>query len=219
MNDKEKLLDIFSILLKSFGKRNWWPADTDFEVVIGCILTQNVTWKSVEQAIIKLKAENLIDIDNILSVEPSKLAGLITTTRYYNQKAASIINFCEILKKDFNGELKKLFDIDTPSLRRYLLSLKGIGKETADSIILYAANKPIFVVDAYTKRVFSRLGYFESNPTYDEVQDFFQRNLSVDTYLYNEFHALIVAFAQYYCKSSKPLCVECPIKNFCKANY
>lgn len=214
-----ELIDIFNMMLERFGKRFWWPGDSPLEIVIGCILTQNVTWKNVEEAIINLKKCNLIDTQAIISIPVEELGQLLKSTRYYMQKAINLKNFCIRLNEDFDGSLDNLFTMDTPKLRKYLLSLRGIGKETADSIILYAANKPIFVVDAYTKRIFSRLGYFNKDSTYDEVQDFFTENFSHDLYLYNEFHALIVCLGQNCCKNTKPLCSSCVLENKCKKTY
>lgn len=213
------LMMIFDNLLRHFGPRHWWPAETTFEVIIGCILTQNVTWKNVEQAIDNLKSDNLINIDRLLKIEDDRLASLIKTTRYYNQKALNLKNFCRVIKYNFDNELENLFRLERSDLRKYLLSLKGIGKETADCIILYAANKPIFVVDAYTKRIFSRMGYFDSNTDYDEVQKFFSSNLVEDIYVFNEFHALIDALGHNICKAKNPLCNECPLNTNCKKLY
>lgn len=209
------LIDIFDTLLNNFGKRHWWPGDTTLEIIFGCILTQNVTWKNVEQAVLKLKKHNLIDVERILSVSHEELGTSLISTRYYNQKACSLKNFCYHLKNDFSNSIDKLFEMDVPALRQYLLSLKGIGKETADSIILYAANKPIFVVDAYTKRIFSRLGYFHSDSSYDQIQDFFTVNLPCDLYVFNEFHALIVYLGQNICKNTNPLCNSCVLRGIC----
>lgn len=214
-NTSKKLFSIFNLLLSKFGKRYWWPGETQLEVVFGCILTQNVTWKNVQDAIIKLKANNLIDIENIINIDTATLAQHLISTRYYNQKAVYLQSFCQFLKENYEGSLDKLFLNDIGTLRKILLSLKGIGKETADSIILYSASKPIFVVDLYTKRIFSRMGFFHKESTYDEVQKFFESNIPHDLYLFNEFHALIVLLAQISCKSSKPNCSECVVKQFC----
>lgn len=212
------LMNIFNLLLERFGKRFWWPGDSALEIIFGCILTQNVSWKNVEEAINNLKRNNLIDTHKILSIPVDDLGLLLKSTRYYIQKALNLKNFCTRLNEDFAGSLDSLFALDTTKLREYLLSLKGIGKETADSIILYAGNKPIFVVDAYTKRIFSRLGYFDKNSSYDEVQNFFTKNLVQDLYIFNEFHALIVCLGQSFCKSSNPLCSSCPLESFCIKN-
>ncbi len=213
---QDQLLCIFHSLLDHFGPRHWWPAETPLEVVFGCILTQNVTWKNVEQAISNLKEKDLINIDRILAVQDCSLADLIKTTRYYNQKASSLKNFCRFVKTKFNGNLDELFELNTEDLRTILLSLKGIGRETADSIILYAANKPIFVVDAYTKRIFLRLGIWDYDMSYDEVQKLFVSNLPSDTYLFNEYHALIDRLGHYICKSKTPCCSQCPVSQFCR---
>ncbi len=210
-----QLLNIFEALLGHFGPRHWWPAESPLEVVFGCILTQNVAWKNVELAISNLKTRNLIDIKNILSVNSIELAELIRATRYYNQKAAALKNTCAFILEDYDGSLSKLFKLETPELRNQLLALKGIGRETADSIILYAADKPIFVVDAYTKRIFSRLGFLPPDTDYDKVQQFFTINLPPELYVYNEYHALIDALGHNICKPKRPVCIECPLNSQC----
>jgi len=213
---RSKLMEIFCLLLAHFGKRHWWPGDTSLEIIFGCILTQNVTWKNVEEAINNLKQHNLINLGTIITTSDEKLGSLLKSTRYYNQKAANIKSFCYHLNDNFDGKLDNLFSMDVSSLRKHLLTLKGIGKETADSIILYAANKPIFVVDAYTKRIFSRLGYFNKDASYDEVQDLFMQNMPHDVYIFNEFHALIVCLGQNICKNTNPLCSSCLLESMCK---
>lgn len=213
---RKQLLNIFNSLLEYFGPRHWWPAETPLEVIFGCILTQNVTWKNVEVAISNLKRKNLININKVLSIPSEDLAQLIKTTRYYNQKTSTLKNFCFMLKNKFDGDLDSLFRLDLENLRKILLSLKGIGKETADAIILYAANKPIFVIDAYTIRIFSRIGFFNQNTGYDEAQRFFHHNLPQDLYLYNEYHALIDALGQNICKAKNPNCYLCPINHECR---
>ena len=217
-NTSKQLLNIFDLLLAHFGPRHWWPAESTLEVVFGCILTQNVAWKNVEQAIYNLKEKNLIDIEKILNVPNMELAELIKTTRYYNQKASNLKSFCNSIFKEFNNNLENLFNLELKELRSLLLSLKGIGNETADSIILYAANKPIFVVDSYTKRIFSRIGFFKSDITYEDTQKYFMSNLQSNTYLFNEYHALIDGLGHYICKLKKPDCKLCPVNVICSKN-
>lgn len=215
---KETLLNIYNDMLAAFGPQYWWPADDDFEVIVGAILTQSVSWKNVEKAIDNLKREGLMSLDAILFVDEEKLAGLIKSTMYYNQKAKKLKNFCQYIAQYYEGDIYSFFKNDIPQMRGQLLSIKGIGPETADSIILYAAGKPIFVVDAYTHRIFSRLGFFSEEAKYDEIQSFFMDNLPLDAGLFNEYHALIVRLGKDCCKNKRPLCSECPVKNYCLNN-
>ncbi len=212
---KETLVKIYDKLLEAFGPQHWWPADDDFEIIVGAILTQSVSWKNVEKAIDNLKAEGLLSLDAILAVDKDKLAALIKSTMYYNQKALKLKNFCRYIKQNYGRDIYALFEKNIPNMRVELLSIKGIGPETADSIILYAAEKPIFVVDAYTRRIFSRLGFLPDDAEYSQMQDFFMSNLPSDVNLFNEYHALIVRLGKDYCKNKKPLCKECPVKNHC----
>ena len=212
---QKKLLKIYENLYSTFGPQNWWPAEDDFEVIVGAILTQSVSWKNVETAIENLKNQNLLNLEGILAVDKTKLGQLIRSTRYYNQKADKLKRFCIYIKQQYHGDIYALFKKDIYDMRRELLKIKGIGPETADSIILYAANKPIFVVDAYTQRIFSRLGLLQKNVKYKGLQDFFMDHLPHDVKLFNEYHALIVNLGKDYCKKTKPLCEKCPLNSMC----
>lgn len=212
---KETLVKIYDKLLEAFGPQHWWPADDDFEIIVGAILTQSISWKNVEKAIYNLKTEDLLSLDAILAVDKDKLAALIKSTMYYNQKVLKLKSFCRYIKQNYGGDIYALFEKNIPNMRAELLGIKGIGPETADSIILYAAEKPIFVVDAYTRRIFSRLGFLPDDAEYSQMQDFFMSNLPSDVNLFNEYHALIVRLGKDYCKNKKPLCNECPVKNHC----
>lgn len=210
-----RLIEIFNLLLSYFGPRHWWPARTEFEVIVGAILTQNVAWKNVEKAIRNLESYGLLD-PQLLAKAPLELVEeTVRPTRYYRQKAKRLRGFCEFLIEEHQGELSGLFAMEISELRTRLLALKGIGKETADSIILYAARKPIFVVDAYTRRIFHRLGLLPEDAGYDEMQDFFMQHLSPDTGLYNEYHALIDGLGNTLCSNKKPRCDECPLAEIC----
>lgn len=211
----EKLLLVFKRLLEHFGPRYWWPAETPFEVVLGAILTQSVAWRNVEMAIENLKRLDLMAPERILSCPREVLEEAIRPTRYYRQKAERLRDFCRVLCQEFGEDLSAMFELEEEALRQKLLAVKGIGPETADSIILYAANKPVFVVDAYTKRVFSRLGFLAESLTYREVQEFFTANLPLDLYLFNEYHALIDALGQNICLATNPKCGDCPLKDMC----
>ena len=230
------LLKIFKILEKEFGSQGWWPTTRDdklipeynssnstralsdkerLEIVFGAILTQNTSWKNVEKAIINLNKNNLINVNKISNISQEELAELIKSSGYFNQKAERLKIFCNYLINNYKGNVSLLFNKNIDELRQELLSIKGIGPETADSIILYAAQKPIFVIDAYTERVFSRLGICNKNISYDQLQQLFHSKLKSDVSLFNEYHALIVKLAKGFCKT-KPLCNNCPINNICK---
>ena len=224
-----KIQQIHDILLKEFGPQHWWPVTENgklhpeysdgpknekqqLEVIFGAILAQSTSWKNVEKAVINLNKNNLIDINKILMINNEKLAEIIKSSGYHNQKAKKLKNFCGFLTKSYGGSIKNFFENDIPKLRDELLSVNGIGPETADSIMLYAAKKPIFVVDAYTKRVFNRIGFKESS--YDELQDLFHKSLPNNERLFNEYHALIVELGKNTCKKA-PLCEECPVNRHC----
>jgi len=206
------LMDAYSRMLEHFGPLGWWPADTETEMMIGGILTQNTTWASVEKAIGNLKRENLLTLEAILKSKDSRLKTAIRPAGYFNQKAKKLKIFSEYVLGNYGNVHEFLKSKD---LREQLLGIWGIGKETADSIVLYAAHQPRFVVDAYTKRVFSRLGHIPENATYDEIQELFETRLKKDAELFKEYHAQIVELAKTYCKK-KPVCGGCPLAGLCK---
>ncbi|MDP2920867.1 MAG: endonuclease III domain-containing protein [Candidatus Omnitrophota bacterium] len=205
------LLKIYNLLYARFGPRHWWPGDTRIEVIIGAILTQNTAWSNVEKAIRNLKKEKALSVKRLSILSEKKLAGLIKPSGYYNIKANRIKNFLAFLNTRYSGSTSKMFRADLYKLREELLGVKGIGRETADSMLLYAGNKPVFVVDAYTKRLLSRHGFVGAGAKYEEIQALFMNNLPQDTALFNEFHALIVELGKTTCKSKKPLCNTCPL--------
>ena len=207
---KRKLLDIYNKLHKEFGPMHWWPADSAFEVIIGAILTQNTSWKNVEKAIANLKKTGALTPSAMAGLKKKKLAALIKPAGYYNIKAERIRNFLDFLEEGYKGSLKRLFKEPTGSLRRKLLEVNGIGPETAVSILLYSALRPVFVVDAYTKRIFSRHKLISPSADYEEVQRVFTANLPRETRLFNEYHALIVNLGKDYCRK-RPLCGSCPL--------
>ncbi|MDO8603019.1 MAG: endonuclease III domain-containing protein [Candidatus Omnitrophota bacterium] len=206
------LLTIYNLLYAKFGPRHWWPGDTKIEIIIGAILTQNTAWTNVEKAIRNIKREKALSVNKLSDISEKKLARLIRPSGYYNIKTNRIKNFLRFLNMCYNGSINKMFRSDLYKLREKLLSVKGIGQETADSILLYAGNKPVFVVDAYTKRILSRHGFINEEATYKEAQSLFMNNLKKDERLFNEFHALIVELGKSVCKSKKPLCNMCPIR-------
>jgi len=202
---------IYKKMYERFGSRHWWPADTPFEVIIGAILTQNTAWSNVEKAIVNLKNQGLTTPKKLYQININFLAQAIRPAGYYNIKAKRLKAFLKFLFQRYNGSLKKMFAVSASNLRKELLQVNGIGPETADSILLYAANKPVFVIDAYTKRIFSRHNFIKPDAAYDQAQRFFTSNLPKDTKLFNEYHALIVELGKNICKT-KPRCEICPIK-------
>jgi endonuclease-3 related protein len=212
MNNSNILLDIYDRLFKSFGKQYWWPGDTDFEIVIGAILTQNTNWGNVEKAIKNLKEAKVFTPRKLHEIDIKRLAELIRPSGYFNVKARRLKHFIEWLFLKYNGSLPKMFKQDYVTLREGLLSVNGIGRETADSILLYAAKKPTFVIDAYTKRVLVRHELIPEDYEYEEMKAFFEENLPEDVSLYNEYHALLVRVGKYYCKP-KEQCEECPLRD------
>jgi endonuclease-3 related protein len=210
------LNSLYKKLLNEFGFQGWWPTitefDPEFEVIIGAILTQQATWKQVEKAIENLKKENLLSPEKLSNANPKRVQLLVRPSGFYKQKSKRIVNFSKYMMEIYDGNLKKFFNKPTEELRKELLGLDGIGKETADSILLYAADKLIFPIDAYTFRIFERIGLISEKENYDHLQQFIQERLKRDLKMYGEFHALLVKLGKTFCKV-KPLCNECPIKN------
>jgi endonuclease III related protein len=216
--DKEKRLQrIFNTLLERFGKRDWWPGETPFEVIVGAVLTQNTSWKNVEKAISSMKDRGVLDMERLRTVEESELAGIIRSAGFFNIKARRLKNLINALHDRFDGSLAAMKEMDLTRLRPFLLQVNGLGPETVDSILLYALDKPVFVVDAYTKRFLSHHGLYGESSDYHDVQRYFLESLPADMYLFNEFHALIVVLCQTYCRK-KPLCEACPLKGDLEEN-
>lgn len=211
---RNRLLEIFDTLLDAYGPRFWWPAETPFEVCVGAILTQNTNWGNVEKAIANLKSAGVLSPEGVRDVPVQQLAGLIRPAGYFNVKSARLKDFIGWLHREHGGSLDAMFDIDWHLLREELLKVRGIGPETCDSILLYAGRKPSFVVDAYTRRLFFRLGVIRESAGYDEVRTLFMDNLPPDTGLYNEYHALIVEHCKERCRK-RPLCSDCPLLPGC----
>lgn len=201
-------LKIYYKLLNHFGKQGWWPAETPFEVIIGAVLTQQTSWRNVEKAIDKLKNNNLMTPEAIANADIKTLEKTVYSSGFYKQKALRIKKISEYLVKNYNGNLNDFFSRDAIKIRNELLKLSGVGFETADSILLYAGNKEIFVVDAYTKRL-CKCHSIDGN--YEKLRHFFEHDLPRDREIYKEFHALIVELGKNYCKPRKPLCEECPL--------
>jgi len=206
------LLDIYRRLLDHFGPRRWWPAQTPFEVMVGAILTQNTAWANVKKAIANLEAEGALEPKALAKLPLPKLRRLIRPSGYFNQKAKKLRAFLRFfLAEPYRGSVKRLAAEDMEKLRAALLNIWGIGPETADSILLYALGKPIFVIDAYTRRVFARLGLTAGEADYAELQVYFTQRLPRKIALYNDYHAQVVALGNQYCRA-KPRCELCPLK-------
>lgn len=212
MNKTKKLLKIYQKMFDAFGPRQWWPGETPFEVVIGAILTQNTNWSNVEKAIKNLKTVGKLSPEGIYGLSITELAELIKPSGFFNVKAKRVKAFINWLFSRYEGNLSKMFAQDLQTLRSELLSVKGIGPETADSILLYAGNMPTFVVDAYTHRIFSRHELIPEESTYDDMKSFFEENLPKDVQLFNEYHALLVNIGKMFCKPRK-VCEPCPLKD------
>lgn len=209
---------VYEQLFHAYGEQHWWPAETRFEICVGAILTQAVSWRNVEQAMHMLRKANLLSLQRMAVVPQETLAQYVRPTRYYNQKAATLQRFCRYVAEEHAGSLDAFLAQDGEILRKQLLSLRGIGEETADSILLYAAEYPIFVVDAYTRRLLVRLGLAKENITYRQMQHMFMTQIKTDTALFNEYHALIVAHGHSTCKARNPHCRVCPLHTKCPAS-
>ncbi|MBU0467859.1 MAG: endonuclease III domain-containing protein [Candidatus Omnitrophica bacterium] len=209
-NKRKALNQIYKRLFDVYGKQKWWPAKTKFEVIVGAILTQNTNWVNVEKALDNIRAEGLLRFKALDSIAIEKLALLIKPAGYYNIKAKRLKNFIGFFSSEYQGSLKKMGSEKPDILREKLLRVNGIGPETADSILLYAIDVPIFVVDAYTKRIFSRHGLVKQEDDYYVIQKFFMDNLERNGKVFNEYHALIVKLAKEHCRV-KPQCEKCPL--------
>jgi len=207
----KKLLKIYQKLYNAIGPRHWWPGDSPFEVIIGAILTQNTSWKNVETAIKALKEYNLLDPVRLLKVDEGILANTIKSSGFFNIKTKRIKHFIRFLFENYQGSLEKMFSENLTPLREKLLKINGIGPETADSILLYAGGKPIFVVDAYTRKILLRHNLISKAAGYSETQALFMENLEKDVRMFNEYHALLVYVGKYFCKRI-PGCENCPMR-------
>ena len=208
---KNKVEAIYQKLFSHFGPQHWWPGDTPFEVAVGAILTQNTNWGNVEKAIRNLKKEGSLNHSALHHMSLAKLASLIRPAGYFNIKARRLKNFLNFCLLEYGGRMEKMKKEDAEVIRRKLLTVKGIGPETADSIALYALGKPFFVIDAYTKRVLSRHNIVEHEASYEAFQGLFHAMLENDVALFNEYHALFVRVGKEHCRTT-PLCGDCPLK-------
>ena len=206
-----KLQNIFRLLNDFYGPLHWWPAEDRFEVIVGAVLTQNTNWKNVEKSLDTLKRADLLNFQALLHLSESELAGLIRSSGYYNLKARRLKNLLEMIHRDYGGDLDFFFSEETSVARQALLEVKGIGPETADSILLYGGEHPVFVVDTYTHRILSRHNLVPETTDYQSIQDLFMDNLVHDPVIFNQYHALIVRTAKQFCKKRAPLCEHCPL--------
>jgi endonuclease-3 related protein len=207
----EQLTEIYQLLFDSFGPQDWWPGQTQFEIITGAILTQNTSWANVEKAIANLKSADCLTPEKLYHLDVSQLAEFIRPAGYYNIKTKRLKNFINWLFDNYDGRLANLETVDTGQLRAELLAINGIGYETADSILLYAFERPVFVVDAYTARIAFRHQLIGPDANYEQLRELFQSNLTEDTQLFNEYHALLVRVGKEFCKP-KARCPGCPIE-------
>jgi len=205
----QKLDQIYNILYETWGPQHWWPGDSPFEIIIGAVLTQNTNWQNVEKAINNLNAAGRLTPEKLYELDVENLASLIKPAGYFNIKAKRLKNFLQWFHDEYQLDIEALRQVSTFSLRQQLLSIKGIGPETADSILLYALEKPVFVVDTYTARIMSRHRLIETNADYEQLRDLFSC-LHPDVKFYNEYHALLVRVGKEFCKP-KPKCEICPL--------
>jgi endonuclease-3 related protein len=212
--DSRTLVDVYHRLMGRFGPQHWWPADEPFEVIIGAILTQSAAWGNVEKAINNLREAGALSPRALRKLPQSELAELVYPCGYYNAKALKLKAFALWLGNHYNDDLNKLFALNAADLRQQLLSVHGIGPETADSIILYAAGKPAFVVDAYTRRIMGRLGLAPERDSYAAYQALFTEHLPKDAQMFNEYHALLVCLGKNVCRR-QPLCADCCLEDIC----
>jgi len=208
----DRVLAVFNVLFTAYGPQHWWPGDTPFEVMVGAVLTQNTAWTNVEQAIANLVRHDRLSATGIVATRKDHLANWLRPSGYFNIKAARLKNFCRWYVEA--GGYTALSQVDTGVLRAALLSVNGVGPETADDILLYAFDRPVFVVDAYTRRLFSRLGLIAGDEVYDQLRLAVEDKLGPDVELYNEFHALIVRHAKMVCRV-RPRCGDCPLRTRC----
>jgi endonuclease III related protein len=213
-----ELMRYYEAMSVALGPMRWWPARTPFEVIVGAILTQSTAWGNVERAIANLRQAGLLTPAAMLRVPTPRLAALVRPSGYFRQKTKKLKAFVRFLQDRYGGSLKRMFRTPTLELRERLLSVHGIGPETADSILLYAGNHPVFVVDDYTHRIFGRHGITDGKPDYEKVRAFIETSIPPQPELFNEFHALIVNTGKNWCRKSAPRCEECPLRSLLPAN-
>lgn len=211
------LIRYYQRLFERLGPQGWWPARTRMEVVLGAMLTQNTSWNNASRALARLRKAGLLRLESLRRASAAELESCVRPAGFYRQKAAAIRNFVAWLDRDYHGSLRALFAAPAERVRRELLSLKGVGPETADAILLYAGRKPFFVADAYTRRVLSRHAWLPPSAAYEDAQSLLHRELPRDEQLFNEFHALMVETGKRYCRRHVPDCRPCPLQEFLPA--
>ncbi len=214
MTKQNKILHIYNLLFDHFGPQNWWPAESPFEIMVGAVLTQNTNWANVVKALDNLIENECLSYAALSEQSLEEIAVMIRPSGYHNLKAKRLKNLLEMIEKEYEGELEFLVADSTDNARENLLRVKGIGPETADAILLYCGNHPVFVVDTYTHRVFSRHNLVEESCDYHDLQQLFYDALPAEPELFNEYHALIVQVGKDFCKKSKPYCEECPLNGY-----
>ena len=202
---------IYLILRDTYGPQHWWPGDSPFEIMIGAVLTQHTAWPNVERAIARLRSRNLLDPER-LWIRRRILPVLIRSTGYYRQKSRRLLGLISYLMARVRSDTANFRGIPTRRIRTELLALHGIGPETADAILLYALGRPVFVIDAYTRRIFSRHRFFAPDRPYEEIRALFEKHLPRRPALFNEYHALIVRLGKDACRKHEPLCHRCPLR-------
>ena len=212
--DRRRLSPLFATLLRTWGPQHWWPGETPFEVMVGAVLTQNTAWRNVEKAIANLVARDWLDADRIAGLRQRDLAGSLKPSGYFNIKAQRLQSFCRWYRQA--GGYAVLAQLPTAALREALLAVKGIGPETADDMLLYAFERPVFVVDAYTRRLFSRFGLCVGDEPYEQLRSAVETAMGADVDAFNELHALIVRHAKEVCRV-KPRCADCVLAGRCPA--
>ena len=210
----KRLKDYFDILFAAHGAQHWWPGRTRFEIIVGAVLTQNTSWNNVERAIRNLRAARLLTPATIRNVHSARLAKLLRPSGYFRRKTRTLKAFVNFLYASHRGSLTRLFATPTATLREQLLAVRGVGPETADSILLYAGKHPVFVIDAYTRRILERHHIGHPTSSYEELRSIFEASLPNDHELFNEFHALIVHAGKNYCRPKNPRCSECSLSRF-----
>jgi endonuclease III related protein len=213
LDTQQKLLSIYENLLSRYGRQAWWPADSPFEVMIGAILTQNTNWSNVEKALVLLKQKIPLTAEALLSLQTEDLEACLKPSGYFRIKAQRLQDYCRWYLEQ--GAYAGLDQLSTDDLRERLLNVKGIGPETADDIVLYAFNRPVFVIDAYTRRLLQRLGLICGKKNYEYCRQFFEAQLPKSADLYQQYHALIVMHAKQHCRKTKPMCFSCPLQSGC----
>ena len=208
------LQQYFNVLYKTYGPQKWWPARTRFEIIVGAILTQNTSWRNVERAIRALRRERLLTLAAIAKISTERLATLIRSSGYFRQKARKLKAFVNFVREQYRGSLGRMFRTPTAALRPQLLAVHGIGPETADSVLLYAGNHRVFVVDAYTRRILGRHELAHTKSTYEELRRLAEKSLPFEVQGFNEFHALIVYVGKHFCRPRAPICSACPLNCF-----